>query len=210
MKVWRHLTYLMLFMLALPLSWNAISYANFDFGYGFLKLKQQAIATGFYLPAYYAHVIIAGIILVAGIFQINNDWRDRWPQAHRSLGKIYVFGILAFSAPGALAMSFFINRGPFVLASFLAQSLAWFFCTYLAYYHIRKGNYSSHRNWMLRSYSLTLAAITLRVYVFASSWSFDLGQPMAYATIAWLSWIPNLLICEFYLLKSKETSLQIK
>jgi uncharacterized membrane protein len=207
MKIWRYFVYLILTVLALPLTGNALTYLNLDFNYGFLKLKQGAIATGLYLPAYYAHVIIAGIILIIGIFQINNVGRLKWPKAHRLLGKIYVFGILFFSAPGALIMSFFINRGPFVLTSFVFQSIAWFICTYLAFYHIRKGNYSAHRNWMLRSYSLTLAAITLRFYVFISSWSFDLGQPLAYATISWLSWVPNLLVCELYLLKTNPASI---
>src|SRR4051812_41122563 len=61
---------LMILLLALLLAVNALSYANFDTHYGFLKLKQQAIVSGWYLPAYYSHVLISGIILVAGFFQL--------------------------------------------------------------------------------------------------------------------------------------------
>ncbi|HYG03975.1 MAG TPA: DUF2306 domain-containing protein, partial [Chryseosolibacter sp.] len=52
---------------------------------------------------------------------------------------------------------------------------------------------------MWRSFALTFAAITLRVYIFFVSWDVDLTHPAAYATLAWLSWVPNLLVVESYL-----------
>ena len=194
--------YFILLLLAVPLSINALSYLNLDSGYGFLRLKQDAIATGWYLPAYYAHVLIAAVILLIGFFQIHPTFGLRWRKTHRTLGKIYVGGILFFSAPGGLVMSLFINRGPVVQASFVLQCALWFIFTWMAYIRIRQRDIQSHRQWILRSFALTLAAITLRIYVFFGSWSFDLGQPVAYATIAWLSWVPNLLICEWYLRNS--------
>jgi len=199
MKLGTKVGFIVLLMLAVPLAINALSYINFDPQYGFLRLKKFAIETGWYLPAYYAHVLIAGIILVVGFFQVHPTWGLRWRPLHRFFGKVYIGGILFFAAPGGLIMSFFINRGPLVLASFLLQCSAWIICTALAYKRIRQGDIQSHRQWVLRSFALTLAAITLRVYVFLSSWSFDLSQPTAYAAIAWLSWVPNLLICEWYL-----------
>lgn len=188
-----------LLLLAVPLAINALMYLNFDPKYGFLLLKEQAIETGWYLPAYYSHVLLAAIILLVGFFQIHPRWGLRWKRLHRTFGKVYVAGILFFSAPGGLIMSLFINRGPWVLASFVVQCTLWFTFTLLAYNLIQEGNVQAHRQWMLRSFSLTLAAITLRVYVFLSSWSVDLGQPIAYATIAWLSWVLNLIMCEWYI-----------
>jgi len=204
MRLLQNVGIVLLSVLALPLAWNALTYINFDFTYGFLKLKQQAISTGWYLPAYYSHVLVAGIILITGIFQLHDGWRNRWPRVHKTLGKIYVFGILIFAAPGGIVMSFFIERGTTVFASFVLQCIAWGICTYFALSSIRNKDITNHRNWMWRSYSLTVAAITLRIYVFIGSWSFDLGQPIAYATIAWLSWVPNLLICEAYILLKKD------
>jgi len=190
---------LIVFLLIVSLSLNAFTYINFDFTYGFLRLKQAAIATGWYLPAYYAHVLVAGAILIVGFFQLNTRWGLRWRSVHRSLGKFYAYGILFFAAPGGLVMSFFINRGPWVLASFILQCTCWFLFTTLAVIHIRKGNREQHRQWMWRSYALTFAAVTLRLYVFMFTSSFDLSAPEAYGIIAWASWGVNLLLVEAWL-----------
>jgi hypothetical protein len=51
---------------------------------------------------------------------------------------------------------------------------------------------------MIRSFALTAAAITLRIYlplVFVFHWPFSI----AYPAIAWLCWIPNALAAEMYL-----------
>jgi hypothetical protein len=186
-------------LLALALAANALTYSNFDPHYGFLRLKQKAVATGWYLPAYYSHVLIGGIILVVGFFQLLPKSTQRFKKLHRIGGYIYVMGILFFAAPGGIVMSLFIDRGPWVLTSFLIQGSLWFWFTALAFDRIRKKNISAHRQWMWRSYALTFAAITLRIYIFISSYSYNLSVPEAYATLAWLSWLPNLILTEIYL-----------
>jgi uncharacterized membrane protein YozB (DUF420 family) len=188
-------------LLAALLSFNALGYINLDPQYGFLRLKQQAIATGWYLPAYYAHVLVAAVILLIAVFQVYPPLGMRWHSVHKALGKVYVFGILFFSAPGGLIMSLFIDRGHWVTFSFVLQSLLWWVFTLFAFITIRRGDITSHRAWMFRSVALTLAAITLRIYAFFTSWSVDLTHPAAYTAIAWLSWGLNLFIVEVYLLK---------
>ena len=65
----------------------------------------------------------------------------------------------------------------------------------MAFVRIRQGNRVDHRRWMIRSYALTLAAVTLRLYLPAS---FGLGVPFAsaYPVIAWICWVPNLIVAE--------------
>ena len=91
-------------------------------------------------------------------------------------------------------MSFFIGRGPLVLLSFVVQCSLWFYCTAMAFGSIKAGKITQHQDWMIRSYSLTLAAVTLRIYIFVASFFVSLNDPMAYATLAWLSWVPNFVI----------------
>jgi len=197
-KFLRNFILVFVFLLVASLCWNALSYGNFDQNFGFLRLKQQAIETGLYLPAYYSHVLIGGLILVIGFFQLL-PMSLKFRQLHRMLGAGYVFGILFFSAPGGLVMAFFIDRGPLTLLSFVAQCTLWFWCTAMAYRAVRNKNIAEHQAWMWRSYALTFAAVTLRLYIFMVSSSFDLSQPSAYALLAWLSWVPNLLLVEIWI-----------
>jgi uncharacterized membrane protein YozB (DUF420 family) len=191
------------FLLGVALAANALSYTNFDPQYSFLKLKQAAIETGWYLPAYYAHVLIAGIILVIGFFQVSESFRKRFLKIHRVFGYIYVMGILFFSAPGGMVMAFFINRGPMVLLSFVLQCSLWIYFTYEAYRYIRQRKIDLHQAMMYRSFALTLAAITLRLYIFFLSDEYNLSEPQGYATLAWLSWVPNLIVAELIIRKKK-------
>jgi hypothetical protein len=51
---------------------------------------------------------------------------------------------------------------------------------------------------MIRSFALTAAAITLRMYlplIFVFHWNFSI----AYPAISWLCWIPNAIAAEVYL-----------
>ncbi|MEQ9003518.1 MAG: DUF2306 domain-containing protein, partial [Pseudomonadales bacterium] len=58
-----------------------------------------------------------------------------------------------------------------------------------------------HRRWMVRNFALTFAAVTLRLELGlltgALGWSFD----HAYLTVAWLCWVPNLVVAEWWLLR---------
>lgn len=200
----RRTFYVIILVLAVSLAFNALTYINFDPHYGFLRLKEKAIATGWYLPFYYSHVLLGGLILLIGLFQIYPNSHKRFRKAHRVAGYVYVMGILFLSAPGGLVMSLFIGRGPFVLASFLLQSVLWFYFTAVAFNKIRQGKLREHQFYMWRSYALTFAAITLRVYIFFVSWSVDLSHASAYATLAWLSWVPNLLVAEWLIRKEKK------
>jgi Predicted membrane protein (DUF2306) len=198
LKVVSKIAYGIFFLLALALTYNALTYANFDPQYGFLRLKQQAIATGWYLPFYYSHVLISGLILLAGFIQVLPAVRIRWRAFHRGLGKFYVFGIIFFAAPGALIMSLFVGRGEIVLMSFLVQTALWFYFTFQAYRKACEKDFVAHEHWMWRSFALTLAAITLRLYVFIFSYWVNLNSPAAYATIAWMSWAVNLVVAEWW------------
>jgi len=183
------------------LSIHTLTYLNFNSQYGFLKLKQEAILTGWYLPAYYSHILIGGIVLIAGFFQFNEGIRIGFPRVHRSIGYIYIFGILFLAAPGGMVMAFFINRGPIVLVSFVLQCTLWIYFTSMGFRKVLDRRIEEHEKWIMRSYALTLAAITLRLYIFAASYWIDLSNATAYGFFAWLSWVPNLMVAEVLIYK---------
>lgn len=175
---------------------GTLEYLSFKPDTDFLKLKQHAVQTGWYLPAFYSHIFGSGVILLTGFFQFSRMIYSNRP-LHKFLGKIYIIGVLFFAAPGAYIMSIFINRGHGVFLSFITQNTLWIIFTIYAWTTIKQGKIQQHINLMRRSYALAFAAITLRFYI----WLFAvLGNGVKfdnnYLIIAFLSWVPNLLLVE--------------
>jgi hypothetical protein len=173
-----------------------LQYFNFKNDSHFLQIKQAAVKTGWYLPAFYFHIIGSSIILLAGFFQFSKKVYNNKP-LHRALGKLYVFGVLFFAAPGAYVMTLFINRGTWVFVSFLIQNTLWVGFTLSAWLLIKNRKIDDHVKMMRRSYSLAFAAVTLRFYI----WLFTVfgngvGFENNYIIIAFISWVPNLLLVE--------------
>jgi len=171
-------------------------YIDFKHQSVFLQFKQAAIKTGWYLPAFYCHIFGSSIILIAGFFQFSKKVYNNRP-LHKALGKLYVFGVLFFAAPGAYVMTLFINRGTGVFVSFLLQNTLWIIFTTSAWWLVMNGRIDDHIRMMRRSYGLAFAAVTLRFYI----WLFTIfgngvNFPNNYIIIAFLSWIPNLLLVE--------------
>jgi uncharacterized membrane protein len=171
-------------------------YGSFNTHEGFLLLKQFAIKTGIYLPAFYAHIFASSLILLVGFAQFSKRIYSN-KKLHRLLGKIYVFGVLFFAAPGAYIMTFFIHRGTGVFISFCLQNTLWILSTIAAWRFAVAGRIPLHVCMVRRSYALAFAAVTLRFYI----WLFTvLGNGVNfennYLIIAFLSWVPNLILVE--------------
>ncbi|MGZ3750437.1 MAG: DUF2306 domain-containing protein [Mucilaginibacter sp.] len=184
------------FVLVLVLCAGTLQYLNFKSDTAFLHLKQFAVKTGLYLPAFYAHIFAASIILIAGFLQFSKRvYTNR--SLHRTLGKIYVFGVLFFASPGGFVMTFFIHRGAGVFISFLIQNTLWVIFTISAWVFIKSGKVDQHVQMMRRSYALAFAAVTLRFYLWLFNLSgVGLGFENNYVLFAFLSWVPNLVLAE--------------
>jgi uncharacterized membrane protein len=144
----------------------------------------------------YTHVFAATIALVLGPFQFYERLRRQWPRLHRMSGRIYLGAGVGLGGLAALYMSTFAYGGLVAKLGFAALALAWLYTGLQAYRAIRRGAVAEHRRWMTRNFALTLAAVTLRILLPVSGIS---GIPFAtaYPAIAWLCWIPNLLLAEW-------------
>ncbi|MEO0730301.1 MAG: DUF2306 domain-containing protein, partial [Pseudomonadota bacterium] len=59
-------------------------------------------------------------------------------------------------------------------------------------------DFVSHRRWMIRSFAVTLAVVSIRpMFIFAPMTG--LPHEVWYPALTWLCWVPNLLIGELYL-----------
>jgi uncharacterized membrane protein len=144
--------------------------------------------------AFTMHAAFASIALLVGPWQFLPSLlcRKRW--LHRLLGRIYVSAV-ALGWLTSLPLSLQAHTGAIASAGFQALGITWFTCTLLGLIDVRAGRLSEHRRWMIRSYALTTAAITLRLYI-AGSAILHIPLEQSYPYIAWACWIPNALIAE--------------
>ncbi|HEY4325949.1 MAG TPA: DUF2306 domain-containing protein [Mucilaginibacter sp.] len=192
----RLLWYFAFFWVVILCAGTFLQYYDFKNNSHFLEIKRAAVKTGWYLPAFYCHIIGSSIILLAGFFQFSKRVYNNRP-LHKALGKLYVFGVLFFSAPGAYVMTLFINRGPWVFISFFLQNTLWVIFTLSAWLLIKNRRVDEHVKMMRRSYALAFAAVTLRFYIWLFTvYGSGVGFENNYIIIAFASWVPNLLLVE--------------
>ena len=145
--------------------------------------------------AVYGHIAGGAVAMILGAFQVNAMLRQRSLARHRWLGRVYVTAVL-IGAPSGLVLATVSEGGWVTHVGFGLLAVLWFGATAMAYVQIRARNILVHRQWMIRSYALTLAAVTLRLYLPASLIS-GLSFEAAYPAISWLCWVPNLIVAEW-------------
>jgi len=153
-------------------------------------------------PAFVAHALAGGLALIAGAMQFNPSIRARFPWVHRFGGRAYVLGVSVASIAG-VASAVVFDVSVVARASFVLLGVVWFVSTLLAYRMILTGDVLRHREWMLRSFSLSLFFVAFSVWVPALSYS-DLAKEAAYALAVTLSWVLNLVIAEAWIRQTRK------
>lgn len=176
-----------------------LQYIPISFDAAFLRVKQDEIQLVHYQIAFFAHVYSSIFVIVIGLFQFSTALRKRKPNLHRWLGKIYIGIILFIAGPSGLVISIYANGGIIGQVSFTVLAILWLIFTYQGYRFARLGDFEKHRSFMLRSYALTLSAITLRLFKWGIVSFFELGPMDTYQIVAVLGWTFNLLVVEVYL-----------
>jgi len=167
----------------------------------FLMIKQTEVhARPEYLYFFYAHVYSGMFVLVSGFFAVLRK-NFGIKSFHKICGKIYIVTLLLITAPSGIYMGIFANGGLFSKISFTILGGLWWFTTFKAYKLIREKKYKLHQQWMWRSYALTLSALTLRIWKVVLVYLFHPNPMDVYQIIAWLGWIPNILLIEFLISK---------
>lgn len=167
----------------------------------FLLIKQTEVeGRPEYLWFFYTHVYTSIFVLLAGFLAIL---RKNFGIAnfHKNAGKIYIFLILFLAAPSGIYMGMFANGNFFAKLSFVILGSLWWFSTFKAFQLARNRKFKEHKKWMWRSFALTLSAITLRMWKVFIVYLFHPNPMDVYQIIAWLGWIPNILLIELLIRK---------
>ena len=163
-----------------------------------MKAVFQAHAVGIY-----THVFASFVALALGPFQFSSRLREQYPALHRWSGRLYLsVGVLVGGASG-LYMAQFAFGGNVARIGFSLLAISWLFTGLMAYLAIRRRDITNHRRWMVRNFALAFAAVMLRIYV-GLSVAAGLTFEGSYPVIAWLCWVPNLILAEWFFNTSRD------
>jgi len=140
--------------------------------------------------------ITAGIVaLLAGPVQLWLGLTDRSVKAHRRLGLVYIGSVVSGSVAGYY-LAFNTTFGWVFGTGLACLATAWIVTTGLAFAAIRRHLYEQHKEWMIRSYVVTTAFVTFRLFFELLRWT-AIGTIVERLTaMAWLSWAIPLLVTE--------------
>lgn len=146
----------------------------------------------------YLHIFASIFAIVLGPLQFSTRLRRSWLNVHRWIGRLYLFVGILIGGLSGLYMATLAYSGIVARVGFTLLASVWLYTGYRAYSAIRQRRIDEHRRWMIRNYALTFAAVTLRIYLPLGMLA-HLQFETVYAAVAWLAWIPNLLVVEWFI-----------
>ncbi|MDW3646628.1 MAG: DUF2306 domain-containing protein [Bacteroidia bacterium] len=160
---------------------------------GLLNTKNPELLSNLvWKVSFNVHILFGGIALMIGWIQFHKGFRTKRMKIHRGIGKVYVIAGL-LSALGGVWAGYYATGGPIAQIGFMCLGVGWFGTTLKAYLDIRQRKLQDHQQMMIYSYSLCFAAVTLRLWLTPlQSMTGDFIS--AYQIVAWLCWVPNLLV----------------
>lgn len=159
-----------------------------------MKVNFKAHSIGIYF-----HIFPSLIALTLGPIQFNTKFRTTKTHLHSFLGKVYLLSVL-IGGLSSLYMAQFSFGGTISHLGFALLAILWIFTGYKSYSSIIRKMIVAHYHWMVINFALTFAAVTLRIGL---GIGFGCGIPFEifYPYLAWICWIPNLLIALFIIRK---------
>jgi hypothetical protein len=167
-----------------------------------------------HFPLLVAHALAGGIALLLGPWQFVRRVR-RIPRVHRYLGRAFLFAGVVPASIAGMAVAWLSTAGPAASLGFALLDVAWLGTAFAGYRAARAGRYRDHQDWMIRCFAATFAAVTLRLWLVTLVLAqlpllhsvyhghFHALFHTAYVTVAWLAWVPNLLVVEWYLRRGR-------
>lgn len=147
------------------------------------------------------HISCGLIAMIIGPFQFWTAFRNKYIKAHRMMGRIYLIAILI----GTISATNLAWTSGYKISfswAFGLQGLAfaWISTALMAYVSVIKGRIVQHKEWMIRSYVVTLGFFFFRILnnsEFVKSIIPEFKERGV--TIIWCCWAIPLLITEIVL-----------
>jgi hypothetical protein len=180
-----------------------VAYLPYHTDVGFLRIKQQYIDIDHWRIAFFIHVYASIWVLFAGFTQFSRSLQRNNKSLHRAMGYIYVVDVLLITGPAGLIMGFYANGGTLSRIAFVTLAILWIFFTAMALIKAKQKDFKAHRVYMIRSYALTLSALTLRAWKYGITNTMSVPPMDVYRIVAWLGWVGNLLFAEWLIQRTR-------
>ena len=142
-----------------------------------------------------AHLAGGAFAILAGVAQLWLGLTDRTDGLHRPLGRIYVIAV-AIGAVGGLYLALTADGGFVYAAGLSGLAVAWLVTTGMAVLAIHHRHLHQHREWMIRSYIVTFAFVTFRIFEHLLN-ALKVAPPEQIASfLAFACWAVPLLLAE--------------
>jgi uncharacterized membrane protein len=164
---------------------------------------------GRYIYFVVTHGACSIVALVIGPWGFSTWLRKKSPRTHRNLGKLYLGCVMVGGITG-LRMAMEAHGGLSGKAGLTSLGLLWLWTGWNGYASARGKRFAEHRRWMVRSYCLTYAAVTLRLYLTYGTTTFGLDYDALYRVVAWGAWVPQLAVAELWFWLEDRAALERK
>jgi len=184
--------------------WAAVVFLTWLFMHGadhFLTLTPEALGKYFTVKwVLIAHITSGGGALILGLLQFWPKLRNYSWKLHRVIGTLYLLAVLLSSFCAivlAVTTAYKVNWAyAFSLQVWVS---VWISATAIAYYSAIKRQFTLHKEWMVRSYLVTLAFIisglALKMPWIKALGSFEEISP----SLFWLGWSVPLYVYQVIL-----------
>lgn len=151
------------------------------------------------------HIAGASIALLVGMVQFVPYIRDNMPLLHRASGYLYTFtAILGLGLGAYVSAALPMEGGPKAIVANIVGGCLGIACIVIAFFRIRQGQYEKHGQWMLRSYAILMAILT--VYLLVTLFAAMGMDSMLGLTLAHMVCFPiNLAIAEMIIRASPQS-----
>ena len=190
-----------LFMGTAAIVWNSLDYFLPNTMHQFFFERIELTSQDWWKYTVLTHVVGGLICLISSLLQYSKILLKRATRVHKYLGHIYALSIITVVFPTGVALSFVAKGGTTGMIGFLILSFGTLLTLILGMVAIFKRNIKSHQIWITRSFALITTAITFRSLQIGIH-ALGIDPEFNYQLSLWLSIAINLILAEYYLLKT--------
>lgn len=186
---------------------NTLPYFSFNQDFSFIQERAVLFLKPVYKLSFYIHIFAGIFCILAALTQFSQSILKKRKAIHIWMGKMYVFVVIVLGAPTGLYMSFFAKGSFAERFLFMFMAFYWLYATIKGLQSIQHKDIISHKNWMIRSYSMAMTAVTFRVYHILFYY-YGVGHLHNYEISLWISVLGNILMAEFFIYRKSKSYLK--